>query len=213
MRTPGAAAPGVKVPAGVPLTAILLAGVVVAAPCTAQDTPTARSIVASGELARQPNPVLLAFLLEECSDCLPADVRQPAVDQIVASLRERTLIQPMEQVGELMRGAMGMMSPAAMMKQALSPENLARGALGVGPGASAQAMQQRQIQGMQDALLDPLTAEQRDAVMGALLDLAKTRNLDLVASTGVVQGLRASTRPTRCPSSPGCSRSTARRCA
>jgi len=300
MRTPGAAAAGVRVPAGVPLTAILLAGVVVAAPCTAQDTPTARAIVASGELARRPNPVLLAFLLEDCSDCLPADVRQAAIDQMIASLRDRTLIDPMEQVGELMRGAMGMMSPAAMMKQALSPENMLRGALGAGPGGSAQAMQQRQLQGMQDALLDPwvrgleaadnlrraghdeaaadfyrgcltsigsiaagpmghdwiqdrcidgalalgpetageifaaiwdepypdfgfdfsafgaqgpkmepfpaiqavaakalgklvgggdLETEQRDAVMGALLELADTRRLDPVAATGVVQGL------------------------
>ncbi|HVS66653.1 MAG TPA: hypothetical protein VMT85_24480, partial [Thermoanaerobaculia bacterium] len=134
---------------------LLFAALLVAFPAASQRPQTAHEIVASGELARQPNPVLLAFLLEECSDCLPADVRQPAVDQIVASLRERTLIQPMEQVGELMRGALGMMSPAAMMKQALSPENLARGALGAGPGAFAQAMQQRQLQSVQDTLIDP----------------------------------------------------------
>lgn len=287
------------------LYAVLLnAAVPFVAPCDAQDAPRARGIVQSGALARHPNPVLLAFLVEDCHDCLPADVQQQAVDQITASLRERTLIQPMEQVGKLMGEMMGAYSPFKMMKEVYTPENILRGALGVG-AAPPRGMQQ-QIEGMQQTLLDPwvrgleaadslrrtgqvepaasfyrscltsigsltagplghdwlqdgcidgalalgpqtaatifaaiwdqpypdfgfdlsafaaqgktmepvpaiqavaakalgklvgageLTAQQREAVMGELVALAETRGLDLIATTGVVQGLAFAAHP------------------
>lgn len=119
-------------------------------PSAVANVPQAHGIVASGELARHPNSVLLSFLTEDCSGCLPEDLQQRAIEQITTSLRQQTLINPMEQVSTLIGGEF---SPVSMLKQAYSPKNMLKGALGIG-GASSRGMQQH-IQGMQDMLLDP----------------------------------------------------------
>jgi len=138
---------------GLHFMAALTAAALLVTPGAAQDDLRARGIVQSGILARQPNPVLLAFLVEDCHGCLPADVQQQAVDQITASLRDRTLIQPMEQVGKLMGGMMGGYSPFKMMREAYTPENILRGALGAAPAPSPRV--QQHIQSVQETLLDP----------------------------------------------------------
>lgn len=138
---------------GLRFMAALTAAALLVAPCAAQDDLRARGVVQSGILARQPNPVLLAFLVEDCQGCLPADIQQQAVDQITASLRDRTLIEPMEQVGKLMGGMMGGYSPFQMMREAYTPENLLRGALGAAPAPSPRV--QQHIQSVQESLLDP----------------------------------------------------------
>lgn len=117
---------------------------------TLANTPQAYGIVASGQLAKQPNSVLLSFLVEDCADCLPEELEREAIAQITESLREKTLVNPVAQAGHLMGGAM---SPANMMKQAYSPANMLRGALGATPSAP-QGMQQH-VQGMQEMMLDP----------------------------------------------------------
>ena len=133
--------------------ALLTAAVVLVTPCAADDATLTRAIVASGELTRNPNPVLLAFLVEDCRGCLPADLQQQAVEQITVSLRERTLIQPMEQVGKLMGEFMGAYNPFTMMREAYTPGNILRGALGAGAAPSPRV--QQQIQGVRKTLLDP----------------------------------------------------------
>lgn len=114
------------------------------------NVPQAHGIVASGQLARQPNSVLLTFLVEDCADCLPQELEQQAIEQITTSLRQETLVNPMEQVGTLMGDVL---SPGKMLKQAFSPANMFRGALG--GGAAAPRGMHQQMQGMQDMMLDP----------------------------------------------------------
>lgn len=100
----------------------------------AANVPQAHGIVASHQLARHPNSVLLSFLVDDCVGCLPDDLQQQAIAQITNSLRQQTLVNPMEQVRTLMGGAL---SPASMLKQAFSPSNMMRGALGAGAAAGS----------------------------------------------------------------------------
>ena len=134
------------------LGAVLALGNLVMTPNVLANLPQAHGIAASGQLARHPNSVLLSFLVEDCNGCLPEELQQKAIEQIISGLRSKTLVNPMEQVGSLM-GSMSAFNTGAMLKQAYSPSNLLRGALGAG-AAPPQGMQQH-IQGMRDIMLDP----------------------------------------------------------
>lgn len=120
---------------------------------TGAEASEARRIVDSGALAQQPNPVLLEFLRHEGREVVEEDLRERAIAQMVEALREETLVNPLDQLGEMMRAPMAGFKEG--MKQAFKPSNMLRQALGAGPaGGSMQQMRSMQQQ-MESALIDP----------------------------------------------------------
>lgn len=112
-----------------------------------------RQIVDSGSLAREPNAVLLQFLREEGRDAVEPDLRERAIDQMMEALREKTLVDPLEQVGEMMRSPMAGFKEG--MKQAFKPSNMLRQAMGAGPGGGSMRQMQNMQRQMESALIDP----------------------------------------------------------
>ncbi len=115
------------------------------------------SLLASGALVEQPNPVLLELLLEEEPAYLPEPTRKAALEQITGALREQTLVSPfsfMEEMGGPMGLVRSQMKGAA--KDKLRPGNLLRSALGAPPSAEQQRRRRAETQRtLRTALVDP----------------------------------------------------------
>lgn len=131
------------------LTAALLA-----LPPAQASTEEVRTIVDSRALADEPNPVLLQFLRHEGREAVNGELRERAIDQMLEALRQKTLVDPLEQVGEMLRSPMAGFKEG--LKQQFKPSNMLRQALGgSGGGGGGYQAQQKMQQSMESALVDP----------------------------------------------------------
>ncbi len=118
-----------------------------------------REILASGDLRSAPNSVALDYLTSEGSGQLPGELQDEAVEQIVSGLREKTLVDSMAQMGDLMQevngGPMGM--PGIGQTLSILGGAVTGGAFGLPGGAAANPaqLQTKYQEIMKTALIDP----------------------------------------------------------
>lgn len=132
-----------------------------------------QAIIDSGSLAESPNSILLDYLLNEGQDALPTDLHEEAVDQMVAALRDQTLVEPLASMGDILAAAnpMKMMGGAKGMMKMVGTGMLrgaTQGGTGSQSGPGSLSMQIQQEIG--SAMIDPWVRG-----LGAARTLAQAR--------------------------------------